>query len=339
MSAILGLVIALLPVALFTLALELLDSFRLIKVKSLAFTLLAGCIAAGAAIVINRVCLNLLQIDFSSYSRYFSPLTEEILKAVYPIILLRRRKIGFLTDAAVRGFAVGAGFALVENIYYFHFVQESNVFLWILRGFGTAFMHGGATSVFTMLGAYLSERRKSLKAAVYLPGLALAVVIHSFFNHFFIPPLATTIIQILGMPLTMLGVFAFSERDLKGWLQSGFDSDLDLISHIDTGKIMETSAGRYLENLNNVLSLEMVADMFCYLRLYLELTLRAKGILMMHESGFDTPPERDIKELFDDLQDAEKRIGRTGKRALAPLLRTSPRELWQLYYLADSVGK
>ena len=36
----------------------------------------------------------------------------------------------------------------------------------------------------------------------------------------------------------------------------------------------------------------VVADLLCYLRLYTELALRAKGILMMRESGFDVPGRR-----------------------------------------------
>lgn len=338
MSAAAGLIIAILPVLAFTLVLALLDSFKLIRVKVLVTTLAIGCITAGAAILVNGMCLNALKIDFSDYSKYISPLTEEILKASYPFFLLKRRKIGFLADAAIHGFAVGAGFALIENIYYYHLLGGSNVFIWILRGFGTAFMHGGTTSAFTMICAYLSERRKSVGTTACLPGLALAVLFHSFFNHFFFPPLATTVIQIVAMPLLMLCVFIISEKDLKGWLQAGFDSDLDLINHIDSGKIMETSAGQYLYSLNNVLPTEIIADMFCYMRAYLELTLQAKGILMMRESGFDVHPGAEIKERFEELIDAEKRIGKTGKRALAPLLRTSSRELWQLYFLASDAG-
>ena len=41
-------------------------------------------------------------------------------------------------DAAIIGFAVVSGFALLENVYYLLNVTESNLFFWIIRGFGTA---------------------------------------------------------------------------------------------------------------------------------------------------------------------------------------------------------
>ena len=47
-----------------------------------------------------------------------APLTEEAAKAVFIIWLLVRRRLGFAVDAAIAGFAVGAGFAVVENLDY-----------------------------------------------------------------------------------------------------------------------------------------------------------------------------------------------------------------------------
>ena len=52
------------------------------------------------------------------FARYLAPLVEEALKALWIAVLLRRGRVGFLVDAAILGFAVGAGFALVENVEY-----------------------------------------------------------------------------------------------------------------------------------------------------------------------------------------------------------------------------
>ena len=61
-------------------------------------------------------------------------------------------RIGFLVDAAIFGFAVGTGFALAENLYYLHLAAEAGMGTWIVRGFGTALMHGGATALFAVMG-------------------------------------------------------------------------------------------------------------------------------------------------------------------------------------------
>jgi hypothetical protein len=75
--------------------------------------------------------------------------------------------------------------------------------------------------------------------------------------------------------------------------------------------------------------------MLCYLRLYLELSVGAKGILMMREAGFHIAPDLEIPEKFRELKYLERSIGKTGKLAVLPFLRTGSRDLWQLHMLQD----
>ena len=46
----------------------------------------------------------------------------------------------------------------------------------------------------------------------------------------------------------------------------------------------------------------VVADLLCYLRLYTELALRAKGILMMRENGFEVPVDEPTQAKFAELR-------------------------------------
>ena len=79
----------------------------------------------------------------------------------------------------------------------------------------------------------------------------------------------------------------------------------------------------------------MVADLLCYLRLHSELALRAKGILMMRESGFDAPIDAPTREKLAEIAYLSNSIGPTGRLALMPLLHAGHRELWQLRMLAS----
>ncbi len=67
--------------------------------------------------------------------------------------------------------------------------------------------------------------------------------------------------------------------------------------------------------------------------MHLELTTRAKGILLMREAGFKIAPDPEIKARLDELKYLEKSIGKTGQFAMASFLRASSRDLWQLYML------
>ena len=292
-----------------------------------------GCVAAGLSLLMNSLVINLISIDLPLYSKYGAPVIEELFKAGYIVFLIKSKRIGFLVDAAIYGFAIGAGFALIENIYYLNQLQESSVLLWIIRGLGTAVMHGGTTATFGIMSKNLSDRRFTEKLGVFLPGLVVAIVIHSFFNHFFFSPLLTTVLQLIILPLVLMVVFSQSEKFLQLWLEVGLDTDVLLLDMITTGNIVETKIGRYLESLKGRFPGEIVADMLCLLRIHLELSVRAKGILMLKEAGFGITVDPEIKEKFEEMKYLEKSIGKTGRMAISPFLHTTSRELWQLHML------
>jgi hypothetical protein len=273
------------------------------------------------------------ELGVSPYARYVAPPLEEALKASPILYLIARKKIGFMVDAAISGFAVGAGFALVENVYYLSELNDPNLSIWIIRGFGTAVMHGGTTAVFAVLSKSLSDRHEPAGPWVFLPGFLVAVAVHSFFNHFILPPVVHTVTQLVALPMLVAVTFAHSERALRDWLEVGLDSDVRLLDCITTGTVSETRIGKYLHRLRSRFSGEVVADMLCFLRIHLELAVRAKGLLMMREAGFRVPGDPEVREKLAELRFLEKSIGRTGRLALSPVLHTSSRRLWQIYLL------
>ena len=325
--------LGLLPVLFFLTSLVFLDSYKLVRFSSILVTILIGCVAALLSLFVNNSILGLVGDRLTLYSRYSAPLVEETFKAGFFIYLLKTKRIGFLVDAAIYGFAIGAGFSLVENIYYLSTLQNADILLWMIRGFGTAIMHGGTMAILGMLSKNISDRYSSEKLLVFLPGLVVAIAIHSFFNHFLFSPLVTTVVQLLSLPIIILIVFHQSEKSLRFWLEVGFDMDVLILDMIVTGNIGTTRIGKYLHSLTERLPGEVVADMLCLLRTHLELSIRAKGILLLREAGFEVPADPEIAEKFKELRYLEKSIGKTGRLALSPFLHTTSRELWQLHML------
>lgn len=277
--------------------------------------------------------MNFFAWNFGSYSRYGAPVVEEFFKAIYLVYLLKSKKIGFMVDAAIYGFAIGAGFAFIENIYYLQSLPSANLILWIIRGFGTAVMHAGTTAMFGVIAKNFSDRYSSESISIFLPGLALAIVTHSFFNNFFLSPRNFTIIILIVLPPIMMIIFNQSEKATRDWLGVGFDTDMELFQLITTGNLSESKIGVYLQSLKSRFPGEVVADMLCLLRIHVELSMRAKGILMMRETGFRPASDPETREKFEELKYLEKSIGKTGQLAIAPFLHTSSRDLWQLTML------
>jgi RsiW-degrading membrane proteinase PrsW (M82 family) len=326
-------IVSVVPVVTFLVTLIFLDSYKLIKFRSVCTAALFGFCAALVSFLISIAGLEGNAITVDTYARYVAPPLEELLKLCYLIFLLRTKRIGFMVDAAIYGFAIGAGFAIIENIYFLNTLASSNVLLWIIRGFGTAVMHGGTVALVGVIAVSLSERYEAASVRTLSPGFLIAMLIHSTYNHFFVSPFLAALIIVILLPLIMLAVFRRSEQGLQKWLGIGFDSDAQILEMITTGNITETRIGHYLLALKRRFSGEVVADMLCLLRLHVELALKAKGILLMREAGFDVKPDVEVREKFDELRYLEKSIGRTGLLAMEPILHWSSRDLWQLYML------
>ncbi|MCH7948418.1 MAG: PrsW family intramembrane metalloprotease, partial [candidate division Zixibacteria bacterium] len=254
-------------------------------------------------------------------------------KIILIVYLIRSHMLGFLVDSAIAGFAIGAGFALVENVHYLQGLPDSDIYLWIVRGFGTAVMHGGTTAMAAMIGKYFSDRHDKLSLTI-LPGLLAASIIHSMYNHFFLPPLISTALLLLLQPLILVLIFMRSEKATENWLGEGLDADLKIYEAITRGKILETRIGKYLESLNDHFSYNVVADMFEYIKIHLELSMQAKGILLARRLGVETEPDPQVKEMFEQLKVLEKRIGPTGRLAIKPFVRKSSRDLWEIHMLS-----
>ncbi len=326
--------VSLLPVVSFLAGLILIDSYKLVKLRSVLLTTGVGCLSAFLSMLTNAWLVEYLALDGAHFSHYIAPFVEEVLKASYLFSLIRFKKVGFMVDAAIYGFALGAGFALIENLYYIYSLQSSNLLLWAVRGFGTAIMHGGTTAIVGILSKSLSDTRGSLSPLIFVPGLALAIGLHSAFNHFILPPLATTLLVLVIFPAVITFVFEQSEKHTRRWLGTGFDTDMELLQIITEGKISEMTIGRYLETIRDQFPGEVIADMLCLLRIYLELAIRAKGLLMLQGVGFNVADDPEIKSKFEELKYLEKSIGKTGKLAITPLLRSDHRDLWQIYHLS-----
>jgi len=322
-------VVGLLPVAVFLIGLVYLDSFKLVGVRPVLLAMAAGCAAAGAAMILNPFILDRLGVDTRVFTRYIAPLVEETLKAGYILWLLSRSRIGFMVDGAIYGFAIGAGFSVVENVFYLQSISSENILLWIVRGFGTAIMHGGVCAMVGVSARSLLDRYPKLPLLVVVPGILLAATVHSLFNHFFLSPVLSAVATIVGVPMVMMLVFRYSEAATRRWLGAGFDSDQQLLEMITSGVLSDTPVGKYLHTLEERFPPAVVADMLCLLRLNVELSIQAKGVLLLREAGFTPEPDPELGSHLEELSYLERSIGKTGVIALQPFLHGSDRSAWQ----------
>lgn len=320
--------IALVPVVAFLAVVWLMDAFRLVARAALARSIGLGAAAAVVSLWLNAWLQHTFSIESSVLQRYVAPVIEETAKALIVVGLISTAAVGFLVDAALQGFAIGAGFALVENIWYLRAIPDGSIALWAVRGCGTALLQGALTAIVAIVAKTLAERWTERPMLGVLPGLGAAIAVHSLFNHRFLPPLAETLVLLVALPLLVLVVFERSERATREWIGAGLDLDIVLIDLLSSPEFVLTRFGTYLQELRTRMPGPVVADMFCLLRLELELSAQAKGLLLAREAGLELPVDADLEAALAERHALEASIGKAGLLALGPLRVTSHRDKW-----------
>lgn len=324
-------IVSLLPVVLFLLVLNSLDTFKLLKPTLIAVVMLWGFVSALLAYPINNFFFSIL--DEKIVSGLTAPFIEETLKFIVVAFLFYRNKLGFLADALIIGFASGAGFSIIENIFYLNQIDSQNLMLWVIRGLGTAIMHGTATAIAAVVAQNLISRKEKVKYYYLLIGLASGFFIHAVFNSFLLSPLLQTVLQISLLPLIVIQIFTSSEKSLRNWMEDQSQSEFELLRMIKKGDFKSTRAGKYILSIKSKFTPEVILDMLAYIQLHLELSIKAKAMLLMKETGFDPKKETELESMLSELKFLSKSIGKTGVRTLAPIIKLSGKDIWKLNLL------
>jgi RsiW-degrading membrane proteinase PrsW (M82 family) len=332
-ESILKALIALLPVVLLVVVLYRLDSHRLLGTGFIARMFVAGGAIAVLCAFVNAFAIDLLNVQFDRYTRFVGPLIEELLKASVIVYLFRTNRIGFLIDAGILGFTVGAGFSFVENIYYLTTVHDAHYGVWMVRGFGTAIMHGGATALFAIVAEVMTERHLKMNPLLYVPGLIVAFLVHSVFNHFPVSPILAAAVTLLILPTILFLLFERNQTTIHNFLEMDFAAHRRLLKQIRHGEFSGCEAGRFLKDMKDKLAGPVAEEMIQYFCLHTELVLSAESILLAREQGVEMEVGREIEAKLRAMHELERHIGRAGLRALRPHLQFTAKDMWEVHLL------
>lgn len=169
------------------------------KVRQTMIFILIGVCGCLFISEINGLILSKYDNDVFYVSTLFTPITEEVIKAIpilffaYTISSNRQRLLNV-------SLATGLGFALLENLIILVGSIDSVTVWWALgRGFASSLMHSLCTA---MVGYALSFI--SLKKKLFISGtvslLFLAITVHAIFNC-----LVQSSIPVLGLHLPIIG--------------------------------------------------------------------------------------------------------------------------------------
>ncbi len=344
-SLVAKLVVAVSPVIVLLVVFERLDVFRLVSGGSVAAYAFTGAALAALSYISNGHIMDGLPIGFTDYSRYVAPVIEETLKGLVIVALFATDRVGFKLDAAIAGFAVGAGFSVFENAYLLAAFPGASLGVWLVRGFGTATMHGGATALFAVITHEFSEhqahrvgRHARLHPWVFAPGLLVAIAIHSAFNHLPGQPMLAMVAAMVLIPLTLLVVFAKGGATAHVWLEQDHEGHAQMLEDIRAGRFGDTEDGRALATLAQRFPRRIAEEAQAWIELQLALVLRAEEVLLAHERGEPLEIGAPERADFHRLDALARDMGRAARHAIEPHLRFTRSDLYELHMLRHRVG-
>ncbi|MCB8942487.1 MAG: PrsW family intramembrane metalloprotease [Ardenticatenaceae bacterium] len=141
-----------------------------------------GGVAVGITLVLaNQLVFGLELLDTVTLSRYVAPVTEEVVKALFLFFLVRQARFTYFVDGAIYGFAVGMGFAIIENWLYLSNNPELPTA--VGRVISTNLMHATATAIMGIALGQARFERWSGRILWVLFGLVAAIGLHAGFNN------------------------------------------------------------------------------------------------------------------------------------------------------------
>ena len=322
------------------------DAFKLMSLKEILVLLVLGGLAAVASYPVSGRLLDTLPIGFSNYSRFYAPWIEEAIKGAVVVILFRMNRIGYKLDAVLSGFAIGAGFSVIENVIYLVRLSEYGAGTWLVRGLGTAVMHGTTLAILAASAHEFAERETRESAGDFnfnllwfLPGYLAAGGLHMLFNQFPDQPLLAMLGAALLAPLAVVAIFTFGTTEAQGWLESEKKQHLSEYRALHEGGWPATPAGDRVAAFARSLQPPFDGQVRRYWEVLAWLVVQAEETLLEEAEGEVEFDPKAIEGAFAELQDLQEELGGDIFGALKRMLPFSRNDFWELRELKQRIQR
>jgi RsiW-degrading membrane proteinase PrsW (M82 family) len=338
--------LALVPVLILLGVFTWLDAFKLMSLREILVLLVLGGICAGLAWPVSGRLLDALPIGFSFYSRFVAPWIEEAIKAAAMILLFRLNRIGYKLDAVISGFAIGAGFSVVENIVYLLRFPDYGAGTWLVRGLGTAVMHGTTLAILAAIAHEFAERENREAAGDFdfhlwwfVPGYLVAVALHTAFNQFPDRPLLAMMGAAIFAPLALIAIFNFGAAEAERWLTAEHEGHKAQWETLRAGKWPNSPAGRKIAALAKRLAPESATRIRRYWELKAWLVAEAEETMLEEAAGDAAFDPEQIRATLAELDGLQRALGRSSFTAMSALLPFSRNDEWELSELRQRLPR
>lgn len=202
-------------------ALVVLEPFALTRRSVVMMALVWGIVSYVIAWAVQHVEIADLHNSAISVALAVAPLLEEALKITFLLVIYNRTLAYYSMDGLIYGFAIGSGFAVMENLTYVLAQPDQVLGLALSRIITTGLFHAGMSGFVGMIVGSLTYYRRVYAYPIFLLLYLLSVVLHHIFNleallvalagELFSEFIITSAIQLFIL-IAVLHLFRFIER-------------------------------------------------------------------------------------------------------------------------------
>lgn len=184
---------AIIPMFTYLLIIWRIDRYDREPLSLVLINYLYGAVGAIVIAVLGSGLFSLLLSGFINDTRTISrletiliaPLVEETTKGFFLFLMVANKKFDNMTDGIVYGGAIGLGFGMTENFFYFIFYTQTLsdwLSIVIIRTLFSGVMHCVSTGTLGAFLGYAKFKPKLIKITFPLYGLGIAIFIHFLWN-------------------------------------------------------------------------------------------------------------------------------------------------------------
>lgn len=310
-SAIALFIAAIIPLG-FLYAIKAIDFYQTGSLKLIAVSGAWGLAAYLLAARINPALINNGLLSRDALLRFGAPVTEEILKGIILLFLVRRADFKYFLDGAIYGFAIGIGFAIIENFEYVLGRPSIAIQLAVSRVLSTNLIHATTTALIGIaLGLARFNRSRLYRTLYLLGGLTLAIAAHSGFNNMVNDGVALLFAFAAGFAGAGFIVF-FARRGLKDE-QSWVHEKIGVTEGVTSGeaKVVQRleEADELLESLAARFGADKASQCEKFLFMQAQLAIQVKMAEKMQDEKMRLAIEAQMSELRDKMNQTRREVG------------------------------
>lgn len=299
----------------------------------LACFLWGGGAVGISALIANAMLTSFRWLDMLMLSRFISPIIEEVLKSVLLIYLVRRPKFTYFVDGAIYGFALGMGFAIVENMIYLS--NNPSAITALSRVFSTNLMHATVTSLIGITLGRAKFFRFSGRFITMVIGLSMAIVIHSGFNNL-VTRVNGRLLLIYAISFGLVGLALVVWIIRQGLLEEKewIEESLTATPNITAGEIAVVQQLNHVYDILSPLAKQFGAhkaqQIEAFLMLQARLGILQKASKKTQNDQLKKNMHRQLEQLNQQLETARQEIGTYCMVYLRNIFPPQGSPIWQL---------